>query len=453
MRKMSDTVQYYFHLLIFSFVLATICHAQTPMATKDSLPPPTNYQIHQFLRLRLHSTIGPATVNIMQSALTKVQKSSSQALLIELNTPGGLLSSTKEILTLIAESPYPVIIWVGPEGSSATSAGAIIASAAHFLFMSEGTNIGAATPVQITGDISQKDLHSKAVNDLVGLITGLSESRGRNPLAFAEMVEKASSFNANQAMHNNLIDGMANKTSEIWPQLENKKFHLQGQEKQIQVDKNPTQLNYELDLGQRILDVLGSPQLAYILFILGAALLYIELQAPGGFIAGGIGAICLVLAGIGFQVLPLNWGAMGLIILSFVLFVLEIYITSYGLLSLAGILSLIFGGLFLFRTDESYLAFSAGIIASTTAAIAVFLAFITYFLVRSYRHRSKANLNNLVGEYATIIEGLGQLPDQRYLYNVKVKGEFWKATSHDEIQTGTIKMIQAHHHENLMLEI
>ena len=259
---------------------------------------------------------------------------------------------------MIGKSSIPVIIRVYPEGASATSAGAIISSSAHILLMSPGSNIEAATPINSDGDIKNKDVRNKTVNDLVALVSSLSEARGRSVTSFKEMVEKASSFSAEEALKKNIIDGIVSSEAEIKKVLDGLEIVFQGEKMNLRLDDKLTFIDLPMDLGQKILSFFANPSFAYILFIIGAVLIYFELQAAGGFIAGSLGAVCLILAAIGFQVLPLNLGAMGLIVLSFILFFLEVYITSYGLLAFAGLASLIFGSLFLFRTNDSLMDIS-----------------------------------------------------------------------------------------------
>ncbi len=409
--------------------------------------------VKNILVTTINSSINPATYNYLQEAFKKAEHESFEMVLIKINTPGGLVSTTKDILTLIGASNFPTIIWVTPEGASATSAGAIIASGAHFIFMSEGTNIGAATPIEMSGDIKEKDAKSKAINDLVALVQSLSESRGRNGQLFGEMVEKASSFKEHQALEKNLINGIANKEENILQQINNKNVTIKGVVHAIKTESAKF-TDYNMDFGQKILDMFANPSMAYILFLIGAALIYLELQAPGGFIAGSIGAICLILAGIGFQILQLNIGALGLIILSFILFMLELYVTSYGLLAIAGMVSLIFGSLFLFRSDNTYLELSRTLIFSAVGSIGLFLSLITAFIIKDFLNiKSKSkNFFNLVGQKAIVIDNL-DIVDDLFVYQIKVEGEIWKAQSRTKYNIGDHCEIKEHDKEKLTLII
>ncbi len=410
-------------------------------------------QIKRVLELEINNSINPATLNYLDNAFKVAHSDSHDLILIKLNTPGGLISTTKDILTLIGRSELPVIVWITPEGASATSAGAIIASGAHLLFMSDGTNIGAATPVDLGKDIDSKDLRSKAVNDLVALVEGLSSTHHRNSKLFAEMVSKASSFPANIAKEKELIDGVANSLNELWQGLNNRTVVIQGRQTILEV-QSPSVTKFEMDFGQRLLDILANPQLAYILFIIGMALLYFEMQAPGGFIAGSIGAVFLLFAAIGFQVLPVNWGGMALIILSFILFMLEIWVTSYGLMSIAALAALITGSLFLFRTDNAYLQLGTGVILSVALAIGCFLGIMGLFLFRDWKKNKhlKKHFNTFKDASGTIMEVQNSTAEGLHTYSVRVHGEIWTGLSRNVYKVGDQVKIVSQRPDDLFLE-
>lgn len=201
-----------------------------------------------------------------------------------------------------------------------------------------------------------------------------------------------------------------------------------------------------MDPGQQILNMFSNPSTAYILFIIGAALLYFEFQAPGGFIAGSVGAVFILLAGIGFQILPVNIGALGLIVLSFILFVLEAYITSFGIITLAGLASLIFGSLFLFRTDDSFIELEQSLIFSVAGVVAVYLLFIGYFILRTYKKRkSEFSQNDRDGIVSRV---MGERK-----YQVKVNGEIWHATSESDFKIGDHVKVYNHSEDSLIVKI
>jgi membrane-bound serine protease (ClpP class) len=399
------------------------------------------YEVKNVSVLEINASINPATFNYLKSNFEKLSYDKGDLAIIKLDTPGGLVSTTKDILTLIGSLNYPVGVWITPEGASATSAGAIIASAAHILTMSEGTNIGAATPITMGKDIEQKDARSKAVNDLVALVRSLSKARGRNPDAFEKMISEAKSLDARLAQKQKVIDKIVNSQQELYEFINGYQLSIKGKDYQIKLAPNTPTKTIEMDAGQLILNIFANPTTAYVLFIIGAALIYFELQAPGGIIAGAIGVVFLFMAGIGFQVLPLNIGAMGLIALSFLLFVLEAYITSFGVLTIAGIISLIFGSLFLFRTDNSFIALEKSVIISVVAAITIYVGFVGAYFIKTYIKRK--NYYSPQGEVGVIAHILNSDTDHIY-YQVKVEGEIWKAQSTQKLEVGDeVKILKA----------
>lgn len=385
------------------------------------------YEVKQITFLDINATINPAIHNFIESNLDKLSKQNGDFVVIKLNTPGGLVSTTKDIINVIGRANFPVAVWVTPEGGSATSAGAIIASSAHILVMSEGTNIGAATPITMSEDL-KKDAKSKAVNDLNALVRSLSVARGRNPAPFEQMISEAKSFDARDALKKNIIDGIINYEIDFPKFLNNKNIFIKGEKIELSVPLNIPLKTVEMDIGQQFLNIFANPSTAYILFIIGAALIYFELQAPGGFIAGSIGAISLILASIGFQVLPLNIGAGGLILLSFVLFILEVYITSFGILTIAGLASLLAGSLFLFRTENSLIELEISLILSVVGSISVYVLFLTFFLFKTWNRKSKKKIQT-----SFIFK---VLDPETNLYQIKINGEIWKAQAQEPLKIG-----------------
>jgi membrane-bound serine protease (ClpP class) len=397
---------------------------------------PSTYVMKNLVTVTVDSSINPATLSYLESAFKKAQSQEGGAILLKLSTPGGLVSTTKKILQLIGEAHTPTLIWITPESASATSAGALIAAGAHFLFMSPGTNIGAATPIDMSAENLGEDLRSKAINDLVALITSLSQTRGRNGNLFAKMVTDAASYTSEEARKEKIIDFLASDLEEeIFPFLQGKTFILKGHSYIFQLE-NPNLINLDMDLGQKILNVFADPNIAYLLFLMGAALLYFELQAPGGLILGGLGAFLLLLSGISFQVLPLNFGALALLLLAFLLFILEAYVTSYGVLSLAGLVSLSFGSLFLFRTEDSYMTVSHHLILAAVGSIALFLILIGGYLFKDFRRRTPSeDYYSKKGKTVLIFKVLGMDEEtKQYKYLVKTEGEIWSAHSEKKFE-------------------
>jgi membrane-bound serine protease (ClpP class) len=405
--------------------------------------------IKKMIVLDVDATINPAIANYLQTELSRPAPTEEVLFIIKMNTPGGLVSTTKDILSEIGKSQHPIVIWVTPEGASATSAGAIIASAGHGLVMSRGTNIGAATPVGMGEDIKEGDGRSKAVNDLTALVKSLSDSRGRNAEAFATMISSAASYTADDALKKGIIDGVTPTLEDIRVLYEGKSFIVKGQTKKLNFAAIVETENRLMDAGQSLLNIFANPTTAYILFVLGAALIYFEFQAPGGYIAGSAGALCLVLAAIGFQVLPLNVGAILLMLAGVVLLVLEIYIVSYGALAVAGLACFSAGSLFLYRHEDSFMTIQYPVIFSTLAGIATVLAVFGWVIAKKNNAQTFFTHLNEEGSVISILNPEGDL----YLYQIKVRGEIWKARSSEKFEIGQKVKIKSENNNSLILEI
>ena len=296
-------------------------------------------------------------------------------------------------------------------------------------------------------DIDQKDARNKAVNTLVSLVQGLAETRGRNQKLYGDMVKKSSSYKASKALANNLIDGIANTQAQLIKKIHGRKVSVKGKTYKMILDA-PEIVPFEMDLGQKLLNIFGHPNVAYLLLLAGIALLYLELKAPGGFLAGSLGVIFLILAGIGFQVLPLNFGALCLILLSVILFLLESFIVSYGILSIFALSSLVFGSLFLYRTDDAYLELSLSLIITVISAISLFIFFILIFIVKDRRKKTVATFNSLNGKKVKVVNVLGN-----GFYMVKVSGELWKAQSETILKEGDSAIVCDEDRDQMILKL
>ncbi len=401
-------------LLILVFALIPLRVTATPL------------EIRELSLLTVNSAITPATFDYLKQNFETLPATS--LIVLRLNTPGGLVSTTKDIITLVGRRGRPFVVWITPEGASASSAGAIIASAAHFIFMSPGTNLGAATPVGLGGDINDGDGRRKALSDLKALVRSLSTSRGRPAAPFEKMISDASAFTADEARALRIIDGVVSSEKDLLSLVDGKTVVLDGVPRTIVVAA-PDVKTYDPSTGQKILAVLADPSTAYILFLLGVALIYFEFQAPGGFVAGSVGLCFLILSGISFQVLPLDWGSLGLIATGIFLLILELFVISYGILSIAGLAALVAGSLFLFHGDTGYISVEYTVIFSALAGAILGIGGIVWYLYREEKQRSKIDDFFLpVGARGFV---LTKLSGQEY--QVRVRGEIWRAFADEEL--------------------
>lgn len=397
----------------------------------------------------IQSAITPATFDYLKHHFAHSPKDA--LLLIKMNTPGGLITTTKDIITLIGVQDRPIVVWITPEGASASSAGAIIAAAAHFIIMSPGSNIGAATPVGLGQDMKEGDGKSKALNDLSALVRSLNTSRGRPPGPFEEMIKTAKSFTNKEALDLEIINGVASAPLDVLDIIRGKPFILKGKPLTLEIESTALTNEYKPTAGQILLTVLADPSTAYFLFLIGVALLYFEFQAPGGYIAGGVGVVFLIIAAIAFQVLPLDWGSLGLIAIGVVLLVLEIYITSYGILGLGGIVAFIIGSLFLFHGESGFISIDYPVIISTLLGIGTGIGIITWYVVRESKKKYQTDFfqpNNSEGIVMALNKG-----GSRPLYQVKVRGEIWKGYSNDELSVGEKVVVVSTNSEQLTVEL
>jgi membrane-bound serine protease (ClpP class) len=385
-----------------------------------------DFEISEISVLSINSAITPATFDYVKQNFQHLPKSS--LIVIRLNTPGGLVTTTKDIITLVGREKRPLVVWITPEGASASSAGAIIASAAHFIFMSPGTNMGAATPVGLGEDIKESDGRKKAMNDLTALVRSLSESRGRPAEPFEKMITSADSYTDKEALELKIIDAVISNERDILNFIGNKSINIDG----VATKLKPTNVQikfYEPSMGQKILEVIANPSTAYIIFLIGVALIYFEFQAPGGYISGSVGVCFILLSAIAFQVLPLDWGSMGLILAGIFLLILEVFIVSYGLLSVAGLIAFTIGSLFLFKGESGLISIPYSVIISTLAGVSVSVGLLVWYLWKDSKKQTFPRDFFLpIGAKGFVLSKLN--PRE---YQVKVRGEIWKAISEEEL--------------------
>ena len=323
----------------------------------------------------------------LSDGIARAHRDGAEAVVVQLDTPGGSLDSTREIVKTLLEAPLPVAVWVAPSGSRAASAGTFITLAAHVAAMAPGTNIGAATPVGGQGEDIEGALGDKVMNDAIASITAIAESRER-PVEWAvSTVEKAASYTVDQALEEGAIDLKVASIEELLSRMDGLTVEVKGQPVTLQTAGAPTE---ELPMNplQQFLHLLTDPNIAFILFTIGFYGIIFELQSPN-FVTGILGAIALILAFIGFGSLPLNIGGLLLIGLAIVMFVLELTVTSHGLLAIAGIVCFALGAAALYTEPGTPTApdveVAKPIIVAMTALTAAFMGVVVYFALRTHK--------------------------------------------------------------------
>ncbi len=390
-------------------------------------PPAGAADPHTVYVLTAHGSINPGMAEFILDGLKAAETARAEALIIELDTPGGLDSAMREIAQGIINAKIPVVVYVSPKGARAASAGLIITLASHVAAMAPGTNIGAAHPVAIGTQKMDKEMAAKVVNDMAAYVRSLANERQRNADWAEKAVRQSVSITALEAQKLRIVEILADDLPDLLKKLDGRVVRLNQESRTLKTAK-ATVVTYEAGLRHRILKRLADPNIAIILMMIGLAGLYFELAHPGAVLPGVVGGICLLLAFYAFQTLPVNFIGLMLLILGFIFFLLEIYVTSYGLLSLAGIVSLALGGLMLYRDQDPGLAISLNVLLTVIGAISLFFLVITGLAVRAQMRKPLSGMAGLGGE-----KGIA-LTDLNPAGKVLVQGTYWDAQAEEFIR-------------------
>ena len=373
----------------------------------------------------LEGPINPGTATFLVRGIEEAEERGSVLVIIRLDTPGGLATSMRTMVKAILNSSVPVVVYVAPSGAGAASAGVMVTVAAHVAAMAPGTNIGAAHPVTAGGKDIEKTMSEKVVNDMASYGRGIAQEKGRN----AEWVEKAIresvSITAEEAVKKNVVDLVATNIDELLKLLDGRKITLRQGEVTLKTT-DVVKKYYHPGFRDRVLKVISDPNIAYILMMIGLAGLYFELAHPGAIFPGVIGAMSLILAFYSFQTLPVNYAGLLLIALAIVMFVAEVKVTSYGMLSIGGVISLTLGSIMLFED----VGVSLRLMAPTIVLVAGFFVVVSTLAYRAYRSRPRGGMDGLIGEVGLVKESI----DPEGL--IFVHGEYWRAKSGDTIEEG-----------------
>jgi membrane-bound serine protease (ClpP class) len=391
--------------------------------------------------LKVSDAISPGVAEFIKDGIATAEKIGAACIIIELDTPGGLAESMRKIIQNILASKVPVVVYVSPSGARAASAGVMITMAADIAAMAPGTNIGAAHPVGAGGkDISGK-MSEKVINDMVAHAKSVAEERGRNAKWVEEAIRESVSVTETEALKANIIDLIAEDTDDLIQQLNGRKIKEKGV---LKLDKSE-KVVVEPTLRTKILKTISDPNIAYILLMIGLAGLYFELSHPGAIFPGVIGGIALVLAFFALQTLPVNYAGILLIVLAIIFFIMEMKITSYGLLSVAGIISLLLGSLMMFKGIDPDLKLSWRVLLPTLILVSGFFVFVAGLVFRAQISKPKTGSKGLVGEIGIVKKTLA--PEGK----VFVHGELWNARSDKTVEEDTkVRIVNV---VNLMLEV
>jgi membrane-bound serine protease (ClpP class) len=391
----------------------------------------TCYPQTKVIVINADMAIHPPGADYINSGINKAIDENAECLIINLNTPGGLLKSTRVIVTHFLQSEIPIIVYVSPSGSQAASAGVFITMAANIAVMAPGTNIGAAHPVTLQGT-QDTVMMEKATNDAAAFIRTISEKRHRNIKWGEDAVRKSLSITETEALELNVIDIIAKDINDLLELVDGREVETSKGLKTLHT-KNAEVIILEMTFAQKILSILSNPNIAYILLMIGIYGLFFELYNPGALFPGIIGGICLILAFYSMHTLPVNYAGLALIILSIILFLLEIKIVSHGALTIGGVISLFLGSMMLIDTESilEAMEISMELIIFIVILTSAFFIFAITLGVKAQRKKATTGTEGMIGEIGKTVTKLSPSGE------ISVHGEFWKAECIDgEIEEG-----------------
>jgi len=401
-------------------------------------------------QLTIDGIIGPATDDYIERALETATLQQAELVVILMDTPGGLDSAMRGIIKNITSSAVPVATYVTPSGARAASAGTYILYASHIAAMSPGTNLGAATPVRIGGispsDFKKKDktennkdkpvtddnkttLERKVINDAVAYIRGLAQLRGRNQEWAEKAVREAASLPASDALKKNVIDIVATDRADLLKQIDSRQVVIKGQTQKLQT-AGLTLVEISPDWRNRFLSVITNPNIAYILMLVGIYGLIFEFSNPGAIVPGTIGAICLLLAMYSFQLLPINYAGMALILLGVALMVGEAFEPSFGILGIGGVIAFVIGSIILIDTEAPGFGIDISVIATFAVTSFIIFTFVVGMAMKARRRPVVSGLEELFGSEAVVLE------DFEKTGRVSIHSESWSAHCNTPLRKG-----------------
>ncbi|MCE5312499.1 MAG: nodulation protein NfeD [Nitrospiraceae bacterium] len=377
--------------------------------------------------ISIDSVINPVAAEYVNRSIKKASASGSEALIIELDTPGGLDTSMRLIVKDIFASEVPVVVFVSPSGARAASAGVFITMSAHIAAMAPGTNIGAAHPVAV-GEKMDKVMSEKAANDAAAYIKSIAESRGRNVQWAESAVRKSVSITEAEALKLHVIDMVQNDLKSLLLAIDAKKVKTAFKEVTLRTADAEVD-RVEMGFRHKVLDFISNPNVAYILMMIGFYGLFFELTNPGSLVPGILGGISLVLAFYAFQTLPVNYAGLLLIVIGLILFILEIKVTSYGLLSLGGIGCVILGSIMLIDSPDPLMKLSFSVVVPAAVVTALFFGLTVRLAFRAFKSKPVTGAEELPGIHGTAKTDISADAGQ-----VMVHGEIWSAYSEEPIE-------------------
>ena len=409
---------------------------------------PPAYSKDRVVVVKISGAINPAVAEYVSHEISQANTEMDALIVLHMDTPGGLDTSMRQIIKKIQKSEVPVASFVAPSGSRAASAGTFITIASHIAAMAPGTNIGAAHPVNMMGGGSDseqaKTMEKKVVNDAAAYIRSLAEHRKRNAHWAELAVVNSVSISAEEALKLNVIDLVANDVKALVLAVNGRKVQVVTGDVTLKTE-NLEIIFHEMNPRQKMLDIISNPNVAYILMMVGMVGLYFELSNPGLILPGVIGAISLILALYAMQTLPINYAGLLLILLGAILFIAEISIMSYGLLSVSGVISIFLGSTMLIDSEDPAMQISRAILYPTLGLTIVLSIGIIVLATRTRNLRKLGGMEGMIGETGLVKESLNLHG------SVLVHGELWEAESDTQVNEG--EMVRVDSIEGLKIKV
>lgn len=394
--------------------------------------------------IEVDGIINPATAKFIIESIDQAQEKGAQGLIIQLDTPGGLMESMRIIVKRILTANIPIIVYVGPRGARAASAGVFITLAAHIAVMAPSTHIGAAHPVTLGEGKESKTMSEKIVNDTVSYIKTIAKTRGKNVDWAEKAVRKSVSITEEEAVKMNVVDFVSPDVYDLLDRIDGKVIKFDGVTRTL-FTKGMKPRSMQMSWRYRFLDIISNPTIAYIFLMLGIYGVFFELSNPGAILPGVVGGIFLILAFYSLQMLPINFAGLALILFAIVLFIAEIKVVSHGLLSVGGVISLLLGSLMLIESPTEYMRISLTVIIPAVLVSAGFFTFAVTKAIKARLKKPTTGMEGLVGEIGIAVTDID--PEGK----VSVHGEYWNAFSDERIEKD--QKVQVVSVKNLKLQV
>jgi membrane-bound serine protease (ClpP class) len=387
-----------------------------------------NFSFAKVYYAKWEDAVSPIMVEYIKRSLAKAEKEGAGVFILELNTPGGLETSMRQVVQEFQRTPIPVVVYVYPPGGRAASAGAIITVAADIAVMAPGTNIGAAHPVQATGEKMEEAMKEKVVQDMLAFVRSIAKEKGRNPSVLERMVKESISLTPDEALKEGIIDLIASNRQELMEKLDGRRVKKHGKEITIKTLGVPV-VEVKESLRESFLKVITNPTIAYMLLLIGFYGIFFELYNPGTVVPGAVGVVSLLLGLYGLGIIGINWLGLLLILAGILLLALELVTPAFGGLAIAGAIALAIGSLVLVSPDSPYGDIPISIVATMVLTTVFFFLVAGRLGLKAQKRKKMTGYEELIGE-----EGIALTDFEKGKGKVFIKGEIWNAVSEDDIK-------------------